>query len=324
MSEITPYKLDVTSVNANQGIKTGLAVAQTPGIILSDGQGGVKSAVPGTDYGMPLLTGNGAPDAATVGNLGQHYFDMMTTAAPYEYICVGYTAAGFVWQIYGDSGTNFAPRGHFISLDALEAAVEDGTVPEPTPGVAYYIGTVTPYDVYIWDSVANTWTNIGSLVGSSGGSSTTGIPPHGSEGQALFKLSDADYDVVWGDVDTAAIANGAVTAPKIADGAVTAEKIANSSVTKAKLAANATHSSATGTLTVAGWTTDEESEITTQTISVPGVTATNTVLVAPAPASLTAYGEAAVYCSAQADGTLTFICEDVPEVELTVNVIILV
>lgn len=115
-----------------------------------------------------------------------------------------------------------------------------------------------------------------------------------------------------------------VKTANIENSAVNTDKIANSSVTKAKLAANATHSSATGTLTVAGWTTDEESEITTQTISVQGVTATNTVIVAPAPASLTAYGEAAVYCSAQADGTLTFICEDVPEVALTVNVIILV
>lgn len=61
----------------------------------------------------------------------------------------------------------------------------------------------------------------------------------------------------------------------------------------------------------------------TQTVSVTGVTASNTVVVTPAPASYNAYCEYGVYCSAQASGTLTFTCDEVPTSSLTVNVLIL-
>lgn len=90
------------------------------------------------------------------------------------------------------------------------------------------------------------------------------------------------------------------------------------SVTQAKLADGATHKTATGTLDAGDWGSNS------QTINVTGVTATNTVIVSPAPASLNAYGEANVYCSAQDAGTLTFTCEDVPESDLTINVVILI
>lgn len=60
-----------------------------------------------------------------------------------------------------------------------------------------------------------------------------------------------------------------------------------------------------------------------QTVNVSGITANNIVIVTPAPASLTSYGEAGVYCSAQAAGKLTFTCTDVPAATLNVNIIIL-
>ena len=60
-----------------------------------------------------------------------------------------------------------------------------------------------------------------------------------------------------------------------------------------------------------------------QTVSVSGVTASNTVFTTSSPANHEAYGESGVYCSSQANGTLTFKCEDVPKVELIVNVLIL-
>ena len=61
----------------------------------------------------------------------------------------------------------------------------------------------------------------------------------------------------------------------------------------------------------------------TQTVSVTGVTASNTVIITPAPASYNAYCEYGVYCSAQSSGTLTFTCDEVPTSSLTVNVLIL-
>lgn len=74
---------------------------------------------------------------------------------------------------------------------------------------------------------------------------------------------------------------------------------------------------ATAALNASGWSGKQ------QTVSVPGVTADNTVLVTPAPGSYVAYGEAVVYCSAQASGTLTFTCDEVPTANLTVNVLIM-
>lgn len=59
---------------------------------------------------------------------------------------------------------------------------------------------------------------------------------------------------------------------------------------------------------------------TTATVSASAVTATNDVIVAPAPASISAWAAAGVYCSAQGAGTLTFTCSTVPTAELTANV----
>lgn len=74
---------------------------------------------------------------------------------------------------------------------------------------------------------------------------------------------------------------------------------------------------ATAAMTAAGWSDN------TQTVSVGGVTESNTVIVAPDPASFAAYTESGIRCTAQASGTLTFVCEDVPAETLTVNVVIL-
>ena len=59
----------------------------------------------------------------------------------------------------------------------------------------------------------------------------------------------------------------------------------------------------------------------TKTVTASGVTASNTVIVSPAPASYTAYCTCGVYCSAQAANSLTFTCETVPSASLIVNVL---
>ena len=70
-------------------------------------------------------------------------------------------------------------------------------------------------------------------------------------------------------------------------------------------------------LTVANW-----NATTTCTVSVTGVTASNSVIVSPAPASIADYVSAGVYCSAQGSGTLTFTASSTPTADLTVNVMI--
>ena len=58
----------------------------------------------------------------------------------------------------------------------------------------------------------------------------------------------------------------------------------------------------------------------TATVSASAVTASNDVIVTPAPASMAAWAAAGVYCSAQGAGTLTFTCSTAPSAALTANV----
>lgn len=85
-----------------------------------------------------------------------------------------------------------------------------------------------------------------------------------------------------------------------------------------KVNGKASKTTATASLAVASWS---GSGPYTQAVSVSGVTASNTVVVAPAPASFKAWGEGGVYASAQAAGTLTFTAENKPDAALTVNVL---
>lgn len=73
----------------------------------------------------------------------------------------------------------------------------------------------------------------------------------------------------------------------------------------------------TASLVVANWSSN------TQTVNVTGVTASNNVIVAPAPASQADYTAAGIICTAQGAGTLTFTCTTVPSSAITVNVLIL-
>lgn len=77
-------------------------------------------------------------------------------------------------------------------------------------------------------------------------------------------------------------------------------------------------STTTITLTAAGWSNK------TQTVSATGVTASNTVIVAPVGATDAAnWASGSVWCTAQGAGTLTFVCDTVPTAAISVNVVIL-
>lgn len=57
-----------------------------------------------------------------------------------------------------------------------------------------------------------------------------------------------------------------------------------------------------------------------QTVTVSGVTADNIVVVSPAAQAYKAYTDAMVRCAEQQAGALTFVCEEVPKADVTVNV----
>ena len=62
---------------------------------------------------------------------------------------------------------------------------------------------------------------------------------------------------------------------------------------------------------------------TTATVSVSGVTASNTVVVAPAPASIADWNTFEVKCTGQGAGTLTFTAAGTPDAAIVVNLIII-
>ena len=70
-------------------------------------------------------------------------------------------------------------------------------------------------------------------------------------------------------------------------------------------------------LNAAGWSGG------VQTVSMAGLTASDSVIVTPAPASRDAYINADVRCTAQGAGTLTFTVASTPVANITVNIIIL-
>lgn len=70
----------------------------------------------------------------------------------------------------------------------------------------------------------------------------------------------------------------------------------------------------TVTLTSSGWSNN------TQTVNVSSVTATSSVDVAPNASSHMNYCNSGVYCSAQADGSLTFTCATTPSSDIVVNI----
>ena len=74
----------------------------------------------------------------------------------------------------------------------------------------------------------------------------------------------------------------------------------------------------TATLTTSGWSSNS------QTVTVNGVVAdTNAQIIYVSPAnkaSATAWGEAGVFCSAQAANSLTFVCDSTPSANISVNI----
>lgn len=88
-------------------------------------------------------------------------------------------------------------------------------------------------------------------------------------------------------------------------------------ITPANIGAQAKHIATSVKLPVSGWYGNS------QTVSVSGVTKDNTIFPAPTAGSHAEYyNEAGVFCSAQANNSLTFICEKIPAFDLTVNIVI--
>lgn len=113
------------------------------------------------------------------------------------------------------------------------------------------------------------------------------------------------------------IGPGAVEHAKLATNAVEGGNIKDGEVSYAKTSGvqkeHATKTASVPAITAGG----------TQTVSVEGVTASNTVICSPASASWAKWRDCGVRCTAQGSGTLTFTAESATGETITVNVLIL-
>ena len=138
------------------------------------------------------------------------------------------------------------------------------------------------------------------------------LPPHLKDTDNPHKVTKSQIDL--GNVDNTADADKPVStaqAKAIAD----AKRAGTDAMAEAKKKVVKTN--AVVSLTVAAWNEN------LQTVKVAGVTEDNTIIVGAAPESYIPYAEGNVRCSGQGDGTLKFQCDDVPEEDLTVNIMIL-
>ena len=129
-------------------------------------------------------------------------------------------------------------------------------------------------------------------------------------------------------VTTAKIDDEAVTTAKLDDASVTTDKLGDEAVTTAKIEDGAV---------TAEKTSGVQAEHKTRFVMIPafaggdsvaqvnvdGVTAINTVIVAPAPTSFYLWRDAGVYCSGQGAGYLQFKSESAVTSTITANVIIM-
>lgn len=113
------------------------------------------------------------------------------------------------------------------------------------------------------------------------------------------------------------LTGGQVTGPVTFDDGVSVTQAPSSSYDAANKSYvdSGDFKSTIASLTVAGWSSNS------QTVTVSGVTASNTVIVSPAPASYSEYSVCGVYCSAQSANSLTFTCSETPSGALTVNIL---
>lgn len=142
------------------------------------------------------------------------------------------------------------------------------------------------------------------------------IVPGGTDGQVLVKNGSADYATRWATPGAAfdqAVANNLTTTDPgyVLDGR-------QGKVLKDAVDTKVSKIETQVTLSTGGWSNKQ------QTVSVPQVTTSNTVICSAISSNYSAYNDNGVRPSTnQAAGQITFVCESVPTTSITVNVLIL-
>ena len=167
--KLLPSTMDLWLYQADNAVRNSLQAAKDSGEF--DGADGAD----GTDGQNGASAGFGAPTATA------HSVSQGSTPT------VSITASGedtekifaFDFGIPESSVNDLRILGHYASLEALQAGV-----PNPNVGDAYSVGASTPYNIYVYDGVSNTWANYGAI-GDGGGSVTVDTAMSGSSTNAV-------------------------------------------------------------------------------------------------------------------------------------------
>ena len=298
----------------------------------------------GADISIPTTGGTMAVQVSslpTAGSTleGQIYQFVGATDSTYTngyfYKCVsdGQSPATYSWEEVSFGGGATYTAGNGISIANNEISVAAPTLTNANS---------TNDSIIITDQNPNTY-NVGSDVaigksitfGSVGSTASVAIGKETSVGQSTVAIG---YQAkVYGTSKTGIIAigyksnalgNHCIQLNASGSSATNSDdntlKVANANGNFEMMSADGTVPTArltkvntTATLTVAGWSNNE------QTVNVTGMTADGVVLVSPTPANQSAYTSAGILCTAQAAGSLTFTCDTVPSADITVTIVML-
>ena len=216
--------------------------------------------------------------------------------SPYEYTTGDYFIVGTVAT---GGASNYRPNGSSYVTGQASTTVETSVV--------------AVNDTYLYDGTS--WTLLKT------GSTVTSV--NGQTGDVTVQetlVSGTNIKTING---TSLLGSGDLTVSGLPSQTGNAGKFLMTDGTGASWSNISSSPSTMPTLTVAGWSLDSGTNKYTQSVSVTGVTGTNTVFVSPAPSSAADYASSSVLCISQITDSLTFQADSVPASDLQVNVVIM-
>lgn len=194
----------------------------------------------------------------------------------------------------GEANSTFKILGYFDTLQDLQEWLQV----LPQSGDAYGIGTESPYDVYVYDGIHNTWVNNGPIAYS----------------DALIDDEDVASNKAW---SSSKISTELATKQAKINVSGLLKGTGNGAVSAATLGTDYAALSFTVNLLSGGWSNGA------QTISNANFLASGfAYIVTPNSAARSMYAESGCYADdVTVDGQMVFHCETVPTSNMTVNIV---